>query len=53
MLQKEGTSVSVDLQVLTSTNLSQGFTNHPTNISFPVELPGNKHFLRIRALGPQ
>jgi len=53
MLQKQDTSVLVDLQVLTSTNLSQGFTNHPASISFPVELPGNKHFLRIRALGPQ
>jgi hypothetical protein len=53
MLQKEETSVLVNLQVLTSTDLSQGFTNHPASISFPVELPGNKHFLRLRALGPR
>ena len=53
MLQKAGTAAVVDLQVLTTTNLSQGFTNNPTNISFPIQLPGDKHFLRIRALGPQ
>jgi hypothetical protein len=53
MLQKEGTSAIVSLQVLTSTNLSQGFTNHQTDFSFPVELPGDRHFLRVRALGPQ
>lgn len=53
MLQKDGTNATVHLEVQSTTDLSQGFTNHPTNISFPVSLPGNKHFLRIRALGPQ
>jgi hypothetical protein len=53
MLQKEGTSALVDLQIQTSTNLSQGFTNISTNVIFPVDLPGDRHFLRIRALGPR
>ena len=53
MLQKDGTDATVSLEVQSTADLSQGFTNQPTNISFPVNLPGNKHFLRIRALGPQ
>jgi len=53
MMSKDESGTSVQLQVTTTTNLSQGFTNTLTNISFPVFLPGNKHFLRIRALGPQ
>ena len=53
LLQKQGTTAVVDLQVLTSTDLSQGFTSSPTTISFPVDLPGDKHFLRIRAVGPR
>jgi len=53
MLQRLGSSAMVNLQVQTSTNLSHGFTNSPTNISFPIDLPGDKHFLRIRALGGQ
>ena len=53
MLQKVGTNATVSLEVQSTADLSQEFTNQPTNISFPVSLPGNKHFLRIRALGPQ
>jgi hypothetical protein len=53
LLHKQGTAAMVDLQLLTSTNLSQGFTHSPTSISFPVDLPGDKHFLRIRAVGPR
>jgi hypothetical protein len=53
MLQKEGASALVNLQVLTSTNLLQDFTNAATNVTFPVDLPGDRHFLRIRVLGQQ
>ncbi len=53
MLDKNGTNAMVDLQIQSTTNLAGGFTNHPTNVSFPIDLPGDKYFLRIRALGPQ
>ena len=53
MMTKDASGTSVELLVTTTTNLSQGFTNTLTNISFPVFLPGDKHFLRVRALGPQ
>jgi len=53
VMSKGESGVSVQLQVTITTNLAQGFTNTLTNISFPVFLPGDKHFLRIRALGPQ
>lgn len=52
MISKNEAGTSVQLQVTTTTNLMQGFTNTLTNIAFPVFLPGGKHFLRIRALGP-
>jgi hypothetical protein len=29
------------------------FTNHAAPIDIPIDLPGTKHFLRIRVLGPQ
>jgi len=53
MMSKNAFGASVQLRVTTTTNLAQGFTNTLTNISLPVSLPGDKHFLRIRALGPQ
>lgn len=53
VIQKTGTQASVQLQLQSTVNLSTPFTNHGAAVSFPVELPGDKHFLRIRALGPQ
>lgn len=53
VLQKNGGTANVSLRVLTTTNLNQGFTNNPTNIVFPVDLPGDKQFLRVRAAGLQ
>lgn len=52
MIQKSGSDAMVRLQMLTTTNLSLPFTNHAPPVEIPVELPGDQHFLRIRALGP-
>ena len=53
MMQKTGSSAVVNLQLQTTTDLSTSFTNHGEPVPIHVDLPGNKHFLRIRALGPQ
>jgi hypothetical protein len=53
MLQKTGSNVVVSLQLQTTSDLSTSFTNYAAPIDIPVDLPGNKHFLRIRALRPQ
>ena len=39
--------------VQTTPDLSASFTNHGEPITIEVDLPGDQHFLRIRALGPQ
>ena len=53
MLQKNGNGALVSLQLQTSPNLSSAFTNYGEPIPIQMELPGDKHFLRIRALGPK
>ncbi len=53
ILQKNGNNAVVSLQLQTTPDLSMSFTNHAAPIDIPIDLPGNKHFLRIRALGPQ
>lgn len=53
MIQKSGSSAVVNLQLQTTPDLSGAFTNHGAPIGIHVDLPGDKHFLRIRALGPQ
>jgi hypothetical protein len=53
MLQKSGSSAVVKLQLQTTPDLSASFTDHGEPVAIEVELPGDQHFLRIRALGPQ
>jgi len=53
ILEKSGSNAVLNLQLQTATNIAQGFTNHLTNVVVPVNLPGDRHFLRVRALGPQ
>ncbi|MBU3665344.1 MAG: hypothetical protein FGM15_05635 [Chthoniobacterales bacterium] len=53
MLQKSGNNATISLQIQTTTNLSMPFTNSGAPVSLPVDLSGDKHFLRVRALSPQ
>lgn len=55
MIQKNGSQVVVDVQVQTTPDIAtQPFTNQGTPVALPpVDMPGDKGFLRIRALGPQ
>jgi len=53
MIQKSGSNVVVHLQLQTTPDLSTSFTNHGEPVGIEVDLPGDKHFLRIRALRPQ
>ena len=53
MLQKTGSNVVVNLQLQATPDLSTAFTNHGAPVPIEVRLPGNEHFLRVRALGPQ
>lgn len=54
MLRKEGTNAHVSIQLQISSDLSSGFTDHGEPLELPpVSLPGDKSFLRIRALGSQ
>jgi hypothetical protein len=55
MLQKTGSNAVVRVQMQTTPDIStQAFTNNGTPIELPpVEMPDDKGFLRIRALGPQ
>lgn len=53
MIQKSGSNAIVSLQLQTTSDLSTSFTNHGEPVPIEVNLPDNKHFLRIRALGPQ
>ena len=52
MMQKSGSNAVVSLQLQTTYDLSTSFTNHGEPVAIEVDLPGDKHFLRIRALGP-
>lgn len=53
MLQKTGSNAVVSLQLQSAPDLSMSFTNHGAPIAIEVDLPGDQHFLRLRALGPQ
>lgn len=53
VLRKNGNNALVSLQLQTTTILSNSFTNYGSPIDIPVDLPGDKHFLRVRALGPK
>ena len=53
MLQKIGSNAVVNLQLQTTPDLSTSFINMGQPVEIEVTLPGDKHFLRIRALGPQ
>jgi hypothetical protein len=53
MLQKTGHNAVVNLQLQTTPDLSTSFIDHGQPVEIEVNLPGDKHFLRIRALGPQ
>ena len=53
VLQKNGNNAVASLQLQTTTILSNSFTNYGSPIDIPVDLPGDKHFFRIRALGPR
>ena len=52
MIQKSGATVTVSVQMQTSTNLvTQPFTNSGTPVQLPpVSMPSDKGFLRVRAL---
>lgn len=54
MLQKDGQSVAVKVQMQTTPDIAtQAFTNHGPPVDLPLlDMPGDKGFLRIRALGP-
>lgn len=54
MLQKNGQSVAIKVQMQTTTDIAtQAFTNHGPPVDLPLlDMPGGKGFLRIRALGP-
>jgi hypothetical protein len=52
MIQKVGSVAKVDLQLQTTTNLAtQPFTNLGEPIEVQVEMPGDKGFIRVHALG--
>ena len=53
MIQKSGSNAVVNLQLQTTPDLSTSFINHGEPVGIEVDLPGDKHFLRVRALGPQ
>ena len=53
MLRKTGSNAVVHLQLQTTPDLSTSFINIGQPVEIEVNLPGDKHFLRIRALGPK
>jgi hypothetical protein len=53
VIQKSGSNAMVNLQLQTTPDLSTSFIDHGQPVEIEFNLPGNKHFLRIRALGPQ
>ena len=52
VLQKAGSNAVVSLQLQNTPDLSMSFTNHGPPVAIEIDLPGNQHFLRLRALGP-
>ncbi len=55
MVQKTGSNIVISVQIQTTPDISnQAFTNHGAPVELPpVEMPADKVFLRVRALGPQ
>lgn len=53
VLRKDSNRAILSLQLQTTPDLSSSFTNYNTPVEIEVSLPGDKHFLRIRAIGPQ
>jgi hypothetical protein len=51
-LRKSGSSVNLRLQLQTKSSLSNEWTNHSV-VPLILDMPGNKGFMRVRALGPQ
>jgi hypothetical protein len=52
VLQGTGGNATLQLRLQTTSNLSQPFQDSDL-VEIPVQLQGNKGFLRVRALGPQ
>ena len=53
-IQKNGQTVTVELQLQSTTDLAtQPFTNLGAPVEFQMEMPSNKGFLRVHALGSQ
>lgn len=52
VLQKSGTGVFLRLQLQTKAAMSQSWSNHSIVPMF-LDMPGNKTFMRVRALGQQ
>jgi hypothetical protein len=53
-IQKNGQTVMVELQLQSTTDLAtQPFTNLGAPVEFQMEMPSNKGFLRVHALGSQ
>lgn len=53
MFKKTDSNAVVNLQLQTTPDLSTPFTSYGEPVEIEVNLPGDKPFLRIRALGPQ
>ncbi|MFM8458344.1 MAG: hypothetical protein ACKOB0_05285, partial [Chthoniobacterales bacterium] len=53
VISKNGSNGIVRLQMQVPSDPSQSCTNYGVQVELPIELPGNKHFIRIRALGPR
>jgi hypothetical protein len=52
-LRKTGSTVNLRLQIQSKTNLSDPNWRDEGTETFILDMPGNKAFMRIRALGPQ
>ena len=53
-IQKNGQTVTLELQLQSTTDLAtQPFTNLGAPVEFQMEMPSNKGFLRVHALGSQ
>jgi hypothetical protein len=52
VLQGTGGNATLQLRLQTTSDLSQPFQDSDL-VEIPVQLQGNKGFLRVRALGPQ
>ena len=52
-IQKNGQTVMVELQLQSTDLATQPFTNLGAPVEFQMEMPSNKGFLRVHALGSQ